>query len=61
MILPPRQMHEFRIRAAAENLRVAILELLLSLPKAAISVGQTNVKSLGQKKYTFHLSGNRHL
>ena len=26
-----------------------------SLPKAAISVGQTKVKSFGQKKTTFHL------
>ena len=29
----------------------------LSLPKAAISVGQTKVKSLGQKKTTRHLPG----
>ncbi len=28
-----------------------------SLPKAAISVGQTKVKSFGQKNTTFHLPG----
>ena len=28
---------------------------LFNAPKAAISVGQTKVKSLGQKKITFHL------
>src|ERR1700742_122492 len=28
-----------------------------SLPKAAISVGQTKVKSFGQKKTIFHLPG----
>jgi hypothetical protein len=28
------------------------------MAKAAISVGQTKVKSLGQKKMTFHLPGS---
>ena len=50
VILPPGQMHELRIGAAAENLRVAIRNSRLSLPNAAISVGQTKVKSFGQKK-----------
>ena len=33
------------------------LNSLSSLPNAAISVGHTKVKSLGQKNTTFHLPG----
>ena len=45
------------VGAAAEDLASRSANSLFSLPKAAISVGQTKVKSLGQKKYTFHLPG----
>ena len=47
---PPGVVHEFAIRAAAQDLGIAILKFLFSLPKAAISVGHTKVKSFGQKK-----------
>src|SRR3954470_17711495 len=33
------------------------LKSLFNLPKPAISVGHTNVKSFGQKNSTFHLPG----
>ncbi len=49
VILPPGEVYEFGISAAAKKLRVAILELFVSLPKAAISVGHTKVKSSARR------------
>ena len=55
VVLAPRQVHELVVGADAENRASRSAKSLLSLPNAAISVGQTKVKSLGQKNTTFHL------
>ena len=52
--LAPGEVHELRVDAHAVELRVTVAELLLEAPNAAISVGQTKVKSFGQKKKIFH-------
>ena len=51
----PGVVHELAVGAGAEHLGVAVGELPFSLPKAAISVGHTKVKSFGQKNTTSHL------
>ena len=53
----PGEVHEVGVGADAEHLRVAVGEVALARPNSAISVGQTKVKSIGQKKTTFHLPG----
>src|SRR5579871_5808367 len=49
---PPRQVDPVGVAAYAEQLGAALGELGLARPNSAISVGQTNVKSIGQKKTT---------
>ena len=55
MIVAPRQVDKLGINAAAQNLRIAVLEFLVQFSECGDLGGQTNVKSFGQKKNSFHL------
>ena len=58
----PREVDVLAVGRDAEHLRVAVARTRgSSLPNAAISVGQTNVKSFGQKKYDLPLAVVRRL
>jgi len=49
VILAPGQVHKLGIDAAAENLRVAILELVIELTEGRDLVGQTKVNPWPEK------------
>ena len=56
MVLAPGEVDELAVgRDAVDHARRGRRTRALSLPKPAISVGQTKVKSFGQKNTTFHL------
>lgn len=55
MLCTPLEVHELVVDGRVEHLGIAVDKLLSSLPKAAILVGHTNLKSLGQRKIARHL------
>ena len=55
VVLAPGEVHELAVGRDAETTASRSSNSPFSLPNAAISVGQTKVKSFGQKKTTFHL------
>jgi hypothetical protein len=49
VLVAPGIVHVLVVDRPAEHLGVTVGELAVERPNSAISVGQTNVKSLGQK------------